>query len=75
MKDQQIFAMQTAIEERERKIRDFQESNLRNAQQVSAIQAALNRKEREWRALEEGKLGELKAMKVLLAEKEGENVK
>ena len=75
MKDQQIFAMQTAIEERERKIRDFQESNLRKAQQVSAFQAALNRKERECRALEEGKLGELKAMKVLLAEKEGENVK
>ena len=56
MKDQQIFAMQTAIEERERKIRDFQESDLRKAQQVSAFEAALNRKERECRALEEDKL-------------------
>jgi len=83
-KDAQIVAMQTIIMEKERKIWDFQESNLRKARQVSVIQAALNRKERECQALEEEKDVELKiqndamqklqVLKVLLAEKEEENV-
>ena len=46
-KDAQIVAMQTLMMEKERKIWDFQESNLRKARQISVIQAALNRKERE----------------------------
>ena len=46
-KDAQMVAMQTLMMEKERKIWDFQESNLRKARQISVIQAALNRKERE----------------------------
>ena len=65
--------LEMAIKEKEMKIRDFQESNLRKARQVSAVQAALNRKERECCALQERKEDELKALKVLLAEKEQEN--
>jgi len=71
--DHRTVAMQMAIKEKEMKIRDFQESNLRKARQVSAVQAALNRKERECCALQESKQDELQALKVLLVEKEQEN--
>jgi len=73
-----------AEENLKRKIWDFQESNVRKARQVSVIQAALNRKVRECQALEEEKVVEIKvkndalkkveALKVLLTEKEEENV-